>query len=238
MSKSKRQAFVRRTKSARNLLLIVSAFAIMAVISIAAGWLIQQLQSLRCPSGTFLVGSGGVASICQIIPIYIASIGFGFLIVNWLSQLMPPVREFFDRDALRHGVPGYQKAQQGLLRFSVIISAIALPMIVAASLSQYCMLSGAIFYQPWPWTGLKHYAWHDVTKIETRCHFSKGKWNGSFFLIMNDGSNFDIMAWPGASVRAYPEIVSALKNVNFSFDSTNVRPDCEVWYVDLLTRRP
>jgi hypothetical protein len=41
-----------RRKRWINLLLVIPSFAVMAGLSLGAVWLIQQLQSLRCPSGT------------------------------------------------------------------------------------------------------------------------------------------------------------------------------------------
>ena len=88
-----------RRKSARNLLLVLPAFALIGGISVAAVWVLQHLQSARCPDGTFLVGSGQVATIFQTIPILMGSIGISFLAVNWVAHSIPPVRDFFDRDA-------------------------------------------------------------------------------------------------------------------------------------------
>jgi hypothetical protein len=81
-------------RSLGNLLLIVPAFAIMVAISLAVTWLLQQWQALGCPANTFLVASGQGATILQIIPIAIASIGFGFLCANWLAHLVPPCADF------------------------------------------------------------------------------------------------------------------------------------------------
>lgn len=141
-------------RSLSNLLLIVPAFAVMGAISFAATWMLQQWQLLRCPANAFLVASGQEATIFQIIPIMIASIGFGFLCTNWVAQLIPSLRRFFDRDADRHNQPGYQRSQRGVS--------------IAASVSQYCLSEHGILYQAWPWAGLRSYSWSDVATIDTR----------------------------------------------------------------------
>ena len=227
-----------RKKSPRNLLLVLPAFAVMGAISVSLVWLLQQLQSARCPAGTFLFGSGQVATALQTIPIFMGSIGISLFAVNWIAHSIPPVRDFFDRDARRHAQPGYRASHQGLLTFSLITLALALAIGAATSLSQYCLAGDQMLYQRWPWTGLQQHSWHDIAGIETSCSRSKGSWTGHFFLIMRDGSQFDLMAWPRALVRVYPEIKTALKDVDFSFDSHGVNPGCNLPYLAMLTRRP
>jgi hypothetical protein len=221
-----------------NLLLLIPSIAVMAGLSLGAIWLIGQWQSLRCPSETFLAGSGQAATIFQIVPIMFASIGFGFLGVNWFAHSIPPLRKFFDRDARRHGETGYRRSQRQLMKFSLAVLAIALPIVPTAALSQYCLLAQGIRYQPWPWTGLRPYSWGDVATIETTCTRGRSSWSASFFLIMRDGAKFDIMTWPRSMLPVYPEIASALKGVDFVFDAQGVRRGCDLSYRDLLLARP
>ena len=69
----------RRKKNPWHLVLLVPAFALMGVISVSVVWLLEQLQSARCPEGTFFLGSGQVAMAFQAIPIFLGSIGISFL---------------------------------------------------------------------------------------------------------------------------------------------------------------
>jgi hypothetical protein len=230
---------MRQKKSLVNLLLIAPAFVIMGMLSVGVVWLVQQTQSMRCPSATLLYGSGQVATIVQVIPVVLASIGFGLLAVNRLAHRIPPLRRFFDRDARQYGEPDYQRSQHRLTKFSFVVLALMLPISAVASFSQYCLFPQAVLYQPWPWTGLIRYSWQDVRTVETVCtRGSRGGWNGSFFLIMRDGVSFGIMVWPRSVARAYPEIVRALDGVDFAFDAERVRPGCDVPYAKLLVRRP
>jgi hypothetical protein len=227
-----------RRKRWINLLLVIPGIALMTGLSLGAMWLIGQLQSLRCPSGTFLAGSGQAATVFQIVPIMIASIGFGFVGANGFAHSIPPLRRFSDRDAQRHGEAGYRRSQRQLMKVSLAVLAIALPIVAAAALSQYCLLAQGIQYQPWPWTGLRPYSWGDVATIETTCTRGRSSWHASFFLVMRDGAKFDIMTWPSSTVRVYPEIASALKGVDFTFDAQGVRRGCDLPYRDLLLVRP
>jgi hypothetical protein len=129
------------------------------------------------------------------------------------------------------------------MRFSLIVLSIMLPMSVAASLTQYCLLQQEILYQSWPWTGLQQYSWRDVATIETTCsRGGRGGWKGFFDVVMRDGARLEIPVPPFWSVgsppfvRVYPEIARALDGVDFTFNSKNVSPGCP--YASGLLRRP
>jgi hypothetical protein len=211
------------------------AFIIMALLTAGAVWIIRQLQSARCPSETFLDGAGQAGMVLQAVPIFLASIGCAFFAVNWLVHAMPLLREFSGQ----HGERAYRRLQRQVAKFSLVMAAIMLPIVAAASLTQYCLTPSAILYQPWPWSGLRHYSWQDVKEVETICtRGRRGGWEGSFFLVMRDGADFDLMAWPRSTVRAYPAIAHALNGVDFRFDATRVDPQCGVPFMGLLIQRP
>jgi hypothetical protein len=234
-------------KRLSNLLYFAAVIAVMAAISFAAIWLIEQLQSLRCPAGTFLVGAGDLAIMLQKIPIVFASFGFGILTVEWLVHSTQRLQRF-QRDLMRFSMREdyelrYRTFQGDLLRFSLIVLSIMLPISVVASLWQYCLLQQEILYQPWPWTGLQQYSWSDVATIETTCsRGGRGGWKGFFDVVMRDGARLEIPVPPFWSVgsppfvRVYPEIARALDGVDFTFNSKNVSPGCP--YASGLLRRP
>lgn len=229
----------RRKKSWANLLLVIPAIAIAGCISFGLLWLIQQFQSLRCPSGTFLSGSDRFASIIQLIPAMIASIPPGCIVANWLAHVGKSARNFFDRAAATYSEPGYYKSQRQLLVGTVVVFACAMPLSFGAAFSQFCLAQEGVSYQPWPWSGLRHYFWNDVSAIETNCaRGSKGGWDTSFVMILRDGARFDIMEWPKHFGAAYPTLSRALHSVPFLFDSSGVRFGCNVPYVNLLVERP
>ncbi len=66
-----------------DLVHVAAVFAVMAAICFAAAWVIEQLQSLRCPAGTFLVGSEDGTRMLQRLPILVASFFLGILTVEW-----------------------------------------------------------------------------------------------------------------------------------------------------------
>src|SRR5271163_1569351 len=96
-------------KSMANFFLLALAFGIMAMFTLGVVWLILQLQSTRCTAGTFLSGSGQGAMVVQAVPIFLASIGFAFLAVNWLVY------------ARRHGQPSYRQSQRSIRNFSLVV---------------------------------------------------------------------------------------------------------------------
>jgi hypothetical protein len=232
-----------------DLVHFAAVIAVMAAICFAAVWLIEQLQSLRCPAGTFLLGSGDLARMLQRFPILVASFFLGILTVEWFVYLTQRLHRF-RRELMQLSMPGanyelrYRTFQRDLVRVELIVLSIMLPISVAASLSQYCLSQQEILYQPWPWTGLQPYSWSDVAKIETSCsrRGAKGGGKGYLDVVMRDGARLEIAVpplWSMGSpplVRAYPEIGRALDGVGFTFNSEDVSPECP--YASVLLRRP
>jgi hypothetical protein len=75
----------------------------------------------------------------------------------------------------------------------------------------------------------------------TACRYSRGRnagWRKQFILGMKDGATFDLMTWPAAAVRAYPEIAQALRGGDFSFDESGVALRCPQPYMGMLSHRP
>jgi hypothetical protein len=220
----------------------------MAAICFAAAWLIEQLQSLRCPGGTFLLGSEDGARMLQRFPILFASFFLGIPTVEWFVHSIQGLHRF-RRDLMRLAVRGdyelrYRAFQRDNMKASLVVLSIMLPISAAASLSQYCLSQQQILYQPWPWTGLQSYSWSEVAKIETNCWTTKARkpGKGYFDVVMRDGESLEIALPPFASfgppplVRAYPEISLALDGVAFAFNSKDVSPECV--YANVLLQRP
>jgi hypothetical protein len=243
--------FSRYTQHLSLLVPVAAVFAVMAAICFAAAWVIEQLQSLRCPAGTFLVGSEDGRRMLQRIPILLASFFLGIPIVEWFVHLTQRLHRF-GRDLMRLSMPKanyelrYRTFQRDNIKVSLVVLSIMLPISVTASLSQYCLSQQEILYQPWPWTGLQRYSWNDIARIETSCSSprSKGRGKGYFDVVMRDGARLEIAVppfsfpspGPPPLVLAYPEIRRALDGVAFTFDAQDVRPDCP--YAGVLLRRP
>jgi hypothetical protein len=231
-----------------DLVYFAAVLTVMAAICFAAASLIEQLQSLRCPAGTFLVGSEDLARMLQRLPILAASFFLGILTAEWFVHSTQRLHGF-KRELMRLSMRGadyelrYQTFQRDLMRVELIVLSIMLPISVAASLSQYCLLQREILYQPWPWTGLQPYSWSDVAKIETICsQGGRGGWKGFVDVVMRDGARLEIAVPPLWSVgspplvRAYPEIARALDGVGVTFNSEGVSPGCP--YASVLLGRP
>jgi hypothetical protein len=210
----------------------------MVVITIAVVWLLQQWQSSRCPAGTFLVGPAQGGMVVQVAPILFASIGFGLIFMFWFAHTIPPLRGSFGRAADGDHESVYRRSQHALVRLSLPVALIALPISVVGSLPQYCLLESGFLYQSWPWNAPRSYSWSDVAEVATACHYRKNGWYPSFVVITRDGESFDLMDWLPSFMRAYPEIARALHGVEFKFNSTHVNRDCVDFDGGLLLRRP
>ena len=203
------------------LLIIWAGLAIMAVGIFGGLWLIQHLQALRCPAGTFLAGSGYGATVVQVLSLFMVTVGAILIGATWLVQDLSP------------------RGRRGVTRVSLILMSLMLLLCVTASFSRYCLQPRGILIQAKPWTDAKQYVWNDVAAIETGCVRGKhGDWNGLFMLVMRDNVSVNIDVSPDSFLPAYPKMVRALDGVAFAFKPDRVDPRCGLPYVNMLTRRP
>jgi hypothetical protein len=130
---------------------------------------------------------------------FFPALGVGFLTANWLIAAIPGGRDFFNQPRK----PGLDRVgeQRQLIKFSLMLLLVTLPISVSASLCQFCLQPHAIAYQPYPWTGFRQYTWEDVSAVTATCRYSRGRftgWRKQFILEMHDGPVLDLMAWPTA----------------------------------------
>lgn len=228
----------RGRKDPRNLLLLLPAFAMIGAIWAGSDWALHELQLARCPAGTFLASSSRVAGLFAFLPPFMPAIALGLLATNWFAHAIPPLRRFFETGALRGGQPAYGASQRMLAKLCAVLFAVALPVSLGGTFSQFCLADEAILYQPRPWSALNRYEWRDVTSVSTACYPSRSGWTASYVLALNDGNAFDIMGWEPATVRAYPDLSRALHGLPFSFDASGVERGCGVLFKGMLTHRP
>ena len=233
-----RSSHARGTRKARSLLFALLGLALAGIAWTAMAWLTLQFQAMRCPVGTFFWASNQVPTAVQIVPLFIPAIGIGFLAANWIVGAIPGGRAFFNPTRK----PGADDAERRMLiKFSLGSLLLILPISLSASLCQFCLQPRAITYQSYPWTGFREYAWQDVSTVTTACRYSRGRhagWRKQFILGMNDGAALDLMTWPAAAARAYPEMAKGLHGGDFSFDASGVAPKCPQPYLRMLTQRP
>jgi len=223
----------------RSLLFAVLGLALAGIAWIALAWLTQRFQAARCPESTFFWASGQIATALQVVPLLFPSLGVGFLAANWIVASIPGGGQFFNQS--RETGVNFGGVQRQLIKFCLIMLAVTLPISVSASLCQFCLQPQAIAYQPYPWTGFRHYPWQDVVAVTATCRYRRGRyagWHQQFILGMRDGAALELMTWPTAAIRAYPAIALALHGQQFSFDSSGVDRGCPPTYLGMLTHRP
>ena len=229
----------RGSRKARSLLFALLGLALAGVAWIAMALLMQQFQAARCPQDTFFWASNQVPTALQIVPLFFPALGVGFLTANWLIAAIPGGRDFFNQP--RKPGPDRVGEQRQLIKFSLMLLLVTLPISVSASLCQFCLQPHAIAYQPYPWTGFRQYTWEDVSAVTATCRYSRGRftgWRKQFILEMHDGPVLDLMAWPTAAIRASPSIAQALHGHEFRFDVAGVAPGCPEPYLGMLSHRP
>ena len=234
-----RRNSVSQRRRARNLVFAALGLALAGLAWLAIAWAMLRLQAARCPADTFLCASGQIATAVQIVPLFLPALGVGFLIATWLAASLPAGRIGLPQTGRAGGSRAGDQAQ--MLKLSLILLAVALPISFAASFSQFCLGGGAIAYRAAPWSGFRTYEWEDVASVTATCHYRRGRyqgWTKQLILTLRDGAAFDLMSWPSATVRAYPAIADALRGHDFAFDAKGVARRCPEPYLGILTRRP
>jgi hypothetical protein len=213
------------------------ALAGLAWLAMAGAML--QLQAARCPADTFFCASDQIATAVQIVPLFLPALGVGFLIATWLDASLPAglIR------SRETGRPSGRRAgdQAQMVKLSLILLALILPISFGASLSQFCLGARAIAYQAAPWSGFRTYEWEEVASVTATCSYRRGRypgWTKQLIVTMRDGAAFDLMSWPSATARAYPAIAGALSGHDVSFDAKGVAPRCPEPYLGTMTRHP
>jgi hypothetical protein len=217
------------------LLFAALGLSLAGVAWFAMAWLMRRFQAMRCPDATFFWASNQIATALQVVPLAFPAIGAGFLIASSIRVGLDPIHPSATPSA-RRAVEGRQ-----MIKLSLIMLTLALPISFAASLCQFCLEPQGIVYQANPWSGFREHGWEDVASVTTTCGYRSGPragWTKQLIVAMRDGAAIDLMTWPAAALRAYPAIAQALHGQEFSFDASGVARQCPEPYHSMLTRRP
>ncbi|HEY3624536.1 MAG TPA: hypothetical protein VGL12_19475 [Roseiarcus sp.] len=234
-----RRNSVSQRRRAQSLIFAGLGVALAGLAWLAMAWSMLQLQAARCPADTFFCASGQIATAVQIVPLFLPALGIGFLIATWLDASLPTGLVRSRETGRPSGRHAGDRAQ--MLKLSLILLALTLPVSFAASLSQFCLGVRTIAYQAAPLSGFRTYEWEDVASVTATCHYRRGRypgWTKQLIVTMRDGAAFDLMSWPAAAARAYPAIAEALRGRDFFFDAKDVAPQCPEPYFSMLTHRP
>ena len=226
-------------RRARNLLFATLGLALAGLTWFAMVWAMLRLQAARCPEDSFLCASNQAATALQIVPLIFPALGLGFLIASRIGASLPA--GLLGSGQTRRLGADRASDQAQMLKLSLILLALALPISLGASLCQFCLGPSVVAYQATPWSGFRKYEWGDVASVTASCHYRRGRsaeWVKQLIVTMGDGASIDLMTWPAATVRAYPAIAEALHGRDFSFDANGVAPRCPEPYRGILTRRP
>jgi hypothetical protein len=113
--------------------------AIVLVGTFGGLWLLQHLQALRCPAGTFLAGSGYAATVVQVLSLLVVLLGVVIIGVSWLILDLS------------------SRARHVVAKVSLVPVSLMLLLGVTASFSRYCLQPQGILSQARPWNDTKHY---------------------------------------------------------------------------------
>lgn len=229
--KRKRQPQSRWQRLAEFLLFV----ALMVPLMTGPLFLIAQLQGRLCPAETFATGTtqGGL----QKYSLILAATALCFFFEYWIVYLIPALRKVIGRRFPHNRRPGFRRHLQSNL--ALIGFAMALPAVIVAAGSPYCLAPHEILSKPLPWAGMKRHAWADVARIETSCTGGyRARWDTAFVLMMTDGSTLDIIQSSPSLIAIYPQLTRALQSADFTFSSEHVSPRCGAPNARVLGLRP
>jgi hypothetical protein len=217
----------KRRRSKWNLLLIP-----FAVAGIGLSWYgltrpLIILRTLFFPHDAFLMNGTRVGNIVTYVSPGFSALGIGLVFANACIWMIPPARRALDQEG--RGVKGgqFEASNLALLKFTGIVSAVALSLAVLGATSYFYLTPQYIAYRTSIFGQERHDAWLEVAKIETACWFSRGSPEDSYALVMQDGTRVGILESHPDFFRAYPMMVSALRGQDFVFDPSGVEPGCE-----------
>jgi hypothetical protein len=157
-------------------------------------------------------------------------------IINEMALRFPIVRRGVVKAPSRSTVARNARSVRFSRRLFLGSLAVALPVSLAFTLWQFCLVRDAIWYAPAPWGALHRYEWADVAAIKADCWRGRHGISASYVLTMDDGESFNIMGAEDAATAAYPEMAEALHGLAFEF--TPARGRCAAVFGRMLTERP
>jgi hypothetical protein len=213
---------------------IVPGFLAGAALWFGATKLLYALQSARCPAGTFYFD--GAQHVFVRAPLMIPATILAVHIINEMALRFPIMR----RGVVKAPSPSMVARNAHYRRFSRRLFlgslAVALPISLAFTLWQFCLVRDAIWYAPTPWGALHRYEWADVAAVKADCWRSRNGIRASYVLTMDDGEAFNMMGDEDAAAAAYPAMAEALHGLAFEF--TPARGRCAAVFGPMLTQRP
>jgi hypothetical protein len=213
---------------------IVPAFVAGAALWFGAMRLLYALQSARCPAGTFYFD--GAQHVFVRAPLMISATILAIHIINEMALRFPIVRRGVVKAPSRSTVARNARSVRFSRRLFLGSLAVALPVSLAFTLWQFCLVRDAVWYAPSPWDALHRYEWADVAAIKASCWRGRHGIVASYVLTMGDGESVNIMGAEDAAAAAYPEMAEALHGL--AFDFTPARGRCATVFGPMLTERP
>lgn len=213
-------------KSKWNLLLI-PFFLVSAGLSwYAAVRILLALRMNFFPQDAFLMNGTRLGNIFMYVSPLFPSIGVGLLFANFSLWVIPPARRTLEEEAQAHPSAGFKRSNVGLVKFVLIVSAVALPLAALGATSYFYLTPRALVYRPSIFTAERSYRWSDVTRIETACWFNRGR-QENYTLLLLDGTRIGLMESSPDFLKAYPTLSTILDGRSYVFDREGVTPGCE-----------
>lgn len=194
--------------------------------------LAEWLEEAQCSWDSFLTGT--LHPNMQIALIMFAAVAWYAIIRHLLLHKFAFLRRWLKVELTcdRH----WHEQWGGFAIGGLVVSLVGFYLVAS---SQYCLTLYVIKHRPIFANALITHQWRDVSKIEVECHRgSKGRTAWTYDLVMRDGTRLDISDSNEGMYWAYPYLQQVLAKVEYSFDTSRIRPDCPMSPDDPARQRP
>jgi hypothetical protein len=174
-----------------------------------------------------------LAAVILFLSLAVLSVPLGFLCVNLLLWILPPIRAALDRAEARAG-GSFASANAQLLRFAAIAALILVPVCALAIRSSIALSDSRIYYRADLFSPMQPHEKSEIAQVLPRCTpGGRSSWNIGLDIAMRDGVTFDLAVlgpwFSGSSDR----ILAWLKDV--PLDNSGIDPACPVGLKKLLS---
>ncbi len=197
----------KRRKSRWNLIILPLSVIGIGISSFLIAKSLLSIQSSLFPAKTILASYRKVSGILMFVPIIFPSIGIGMIFANLCAWLIPSARKVFEQEAKEYRNASFKNSIKSLTIYTLFAFIICIPLSLVGMLNYFYVTEKGIYYNPLYSFSEKHYQWHNIQEIHTKCSADRKDLHLNYILIMFDGRKIDLMNEARLKfVQVYPEI--------------------------------
>ena len=193
-----------------RLLAVPLGFVCAVAVFVALATLTLRGELVTGPDSVFFCSPSRWSVVVLVMALLVLAVPIGFLLANVLLWMVPPIRRALDEAEARVG-GSFSRANAGLVRATLVLALISLPVVVIAAGSSACLSRSDIYYRPHLLTSWRIYPLSQILEVRSRCETgSRGGWSIGLDVIVSDGTSLDLAVVGPWFRRFSTEIQTAL----------------------------